>query len=369
MKIGIIALSLNKTAVPGFYNSQELGLGRALSEQGHDVIVYKLFSSNTLSSVKKETISDTFSYVQIPASSLGINGFFKKSCLDSSLDILVCFSDTQLYTTSVASWCRKHHIRFIPYIGVINSSSTSRINRIIMRFYRSHLLRFYKKQQMVLGKTPSICKELSSLGITQALLFPVGLDETLLNSAYQDTSIASLKTELGYVEADEIILFVGRFEPEKEPLDMISIFAKAYAANPNLQLCMIGKGFLEEEMKAEIKKNHLESVVRIVSAVPNDQMWKYYRISKCLVNLNHHEIYGMVLLEALYYECPVLAYRAPGPEYILSQYQTSSMLLDDYETLISKITSDFKTSIVSPSNAKFSFTWSEIVKSHPNLLS
>ena len=42
MKIGIIALSLNRSAKPGFYNSQELGLGRALAKQGHSVIVYKL---------------------------------------------------------------------------------------------------------------------------------------------------------------------------------------------------------------------------------------------------------------------------------------------------------------------------------------
>lgn len=53
MKIGIIALSLNKSAIPGFYNSQELGMGKALAAAGHTVVVYKLFSHTLLPEAKR----------------------------------------------------------------------------------------------------------------------------------------------------------------------------------------------------------------------------------------------------------------------------------------------------------------------------
>ena len=60
MKIGIIALSLNKHAVPGFYNSQELGMGKALAAAGHTVTVYKRSASTAFLTKNCSTLRSTF---------------------------------------------------------------------------------------------------------------------------------------------------------------------------------------------------------------------------------------------------------------------------------------------------------------------
>ena len=41
MKLAILCTMMKRFGIKGFYNSQEIGLGRALSELGHTVTVYK----------------------------------------------------------------------------------------------------------------------------------------------------------------------------------------------------------------------------------------------------------------------------------------------------------------------------------------
>ena len=40
-------------------------------------------------------------------------------------------------------------------------------------------------------------------------------------------------------------------------------------------------------------------------------------MAECFVNLNQQEIFGMAILEAMYYGCKVVAWEAPGPSYII----------------------------------------------------
>lgn len=317
MKIGIIALSLNLGAVPGFYNSQELGMGKALAAAGHTVIVYKLFSHKLLAEPKTEQLRKGLTFTQLPAHALGMNGFFNKRLLDPALDALICFSDTQLYTKSIAKWCKRNNIHFYPYIGIIHSESLHSLKKRLMNTLTKHLVRFYRGLPAVWGKTPAICAQLASLGVTQTRLVPIGLDSDLLYADYGDTDCTFLKKSHGFPADAQILLFIGRLAPEKEPLRMVSLFTELHKKNPLLHLCMIGKGELEDAVKTAVAGEGLTGSVTLLPRVPNKDIWEFYRISSCYVNLCYHEIYGMALLEAMYYECPVVAFHAPGPDFIL----------------------------------------------------
>ena len=41
MKLGILCTMINGFGRRGYYNSQEVGLGRALATMGHEVTIYK----------------------------------------------------------------------------------------------------------------------------------------------------------------------------------------------------------------------------------------------------------------------------------------------------------------------------------------
>lgn len=317
MKIGIIALSLNQSAMPGFYNSQEFGMGKALADAGHTVIVYKLFPNLLIPEARTEQIQERLTFTLLPARAFGINGFFDKRLLDPSIQTLICFSDTQLYTRSIARWCKWNNVQFYPYIGVIQSTSVHPLKRLLMNTLTKQLIRFYRRQPVVWGKTPAICAELSSLGIPQTRLVPIGLDKNLLHEDYRSISPSALKQAHGFSPETPVLLFIGRLVPEKEPLMMVSVFAELHKKNPSLRLCMIGTGGLESSVKAAVADAGLDHAITLLPRIPNDKMWEFFCMSCCFVNLNHHEIYGMALLEAMYYECPVVAFHAPGPDFIL----------------------------------------------------
>ena len=53
-------------------------------------------------------------------------------------------------------------------------------------------------------------------------------------------------------------------------------------------------------------------------------------------NLNRQEIFGMAILEAMYYGCKVVAWHAPGPDFIIEDGVSGCLVNDDRE-LINKV--------------------------------
>lgn len=79
---------------------------------------------------------------------------------------------------------------------------------------------------------------------------------------------------------------------------MISLFNKLDEHN---YLLMVGTGALLEQTKQQINLLGLQNRVKIIERIPNKDIWELYCLSDVFVNLNYTEIWGMVLLEAMYY--------------------------------------------------------------------
>ena len=64
-------------------------------------------------------------------------------------------------------------------------------------------------------------------------------------------------------------------------------------------------------------KNGLEKEVKIYPNVPYEKMWEIYEMSDYYLNMNKGEIFGMAIMEAVYYKTSVAAIRALGPSVTL----------------------------------------------------
>jgi glycosyltransferase involved in cell wall biosynthesis len=60
------------------------------------------------------------------------------------------------------------------------------------------------------------------------------------------------KTELGIAANATVVLFAGKFEPKKRPLDLLEAFRRA--ALPDASLLFVGNGPLEEQLRGEASK-------------------------------------------------------------------------------------------------------------------
>ncbi len=326
MRIGVLLTCVAEYGKSGFYNNQEIGLAKELSKLVDELIIYR----SVPASAQREDLTipgcPNTTLKRIPTPSRGINGIWDCSVMDAALDALIYFSDTQLAVPGVYKWCRKHGVKLFPYIGVIESHSTSAAKRLVMDFMFARNTRVYKKN-VCFVKTPTVAQALAGKGVRNTVVAPVGLDTSLLRSGYEQADTDALKSKWGYAHGERILLFIGRMTEEKQPLRMIRIFRELNAADSSYRLLMIGKG----ELLDAVKQAAQGLPVKFIEQVPNSEMWELYRISDAFVNLNQQEIFGMAILEAMYYGCRVVAWKAPGPSFIIGESRYGSLCDSDAE--------------------------------------
>jgi len=74
------------------------------------------------------------------------------------------------------------------------------------------------------------------------------------------------------------------------------------------------------------------------------------------VNLNRQEIFGMAILEAMYYGCKVVAWHAPGPDHMIEN-GISGWLVENAEQAVEKIMDTADLSVAANRRIKTAFLW------------
>ncbi len=107
---------------------------------------------------------------------------------------------------------------------------------------------------------------------------------------------------------EHYLLFVGTLQPRKNITRLIEAFSNLEETkNHSLQLVIIGKkGWLYEEILAAPKKFAIEKDVKFLDFVPNEDLPLFYKHAKCFVWPCLYEGFGLPILEAMKYDCPVI---------------------------------------------------------------
>jgi 1,2-diacylglycerol 3-alpha-glucosyltransferase len=329
MNIAVIDLIIFQEGFEKMYNVQPIGLGRAISEQGHCVNVLCL-EKRKVDFIDRKNSLLTISHIACRSIGSDAYGFIHK--IPTQLDAIVCFSDNKYGLKSVEKFCKNHRIQLFPYVGIIQSTSTSFIIRLLKKHWEQLNVNICK-QHYVFAKTIYVKDELLQRNVKNVFVTPVGLDMSRFKTDIQPEDRTEIRSSLGFDDRTKALLFISRLEEEKRPLVALEMFNNLYKKDSNYRLVMIGKGYLEKKVKKYIYMHGLQNVVHHFLTVLNVEMWKYYVACDCSLNLNLHEIFGMSILEAMYYECPVVAHVAPGPNMIISNEKEGYIFKDDANAL------------------------------------
>lgn len=327
MKIGILISYIGNFGEKGLYNSQEVGMAKALYKKGNDVIIYKFISNRSKKDIEIEKINEGIVIYYIPVQHIGSHGLSDLKILDKGLDKLIYFSDIQFMLKKVINWCNITQTKFIGYVGVIKSNSSNKLFRFITNILARRNIKLYKNQ-LILAKTPDVANDLKRMKVNNVELLPVGLDEDLLNKNYLLTDKSILRKKYNISEKDRVVLFIGRLDEEKKPLEAINIIN---SLNKNYKLILVGKGKLKEKLISKINDLEIEDRIIYIESIPNKDIWELYHLSDYFINLNRNEIFGMAILEAMYYRCCTIAVEAPGPNYIIEDKVSGYIVKDESE--------------------------------------
>jgi glycosyltransferase involved in cell wall biosynthesis len=112
------------------------------------------------------------------------------------------------------------------------------------------------------------------------------------------------------------ILFVGMLEPRKNVIGLIQAYA-ALKNKKNHKLVIIGKkGWMYEQIFHVVKKLHIEEEVLFFGYVPDYYLPQLYQAASCFVYPSFYEGFGIPVLEAMAYGCPVITSKNSSMEEI-----------------------------------------------------
>lgn len=131
------------------------------------------------------------------------------------------------------------------------------------------------------------------------------------------------------------VIWVGRFDYQKRPMEMIRIWEKIQSQFPDWQLNIYGEGEQREELEDKVRSLGINIVIH----QPTERIFDYYRESSILVSTSLFEPFGLVFPEAMSCGLPVVAYDCPyGPASIVSDSKNGYLIgCDDINNYVEKL--------------------------------
>lgn len=114
---------------------------------------------------------------------------------------------------------------------------------------------------------------------------------------------------------DKRVIWVGRFDYQKRPMEMVRIWQQVYPKFPDWHLDMYGEGELHAELETAVSSIGMNIHIH----PPTSHIFDCYRNSSILLSTSLFEPFGLVIPEAMSCGLPVAAYDCPyGPADIVT---------------------------------------------------
>ena len=167
----------------------------------------------------------------------------------------------------------------------------------VHRTVGAYLARMYRDFDLVLAPSRSMAEQLRALGLASVEQQPLGVDTQVFHPSRRDPA---LRAELGIGPEVKVLLFVGRFAPEKNlPLlaDAVRRLGKPYL------LLAVGEGPLPP---------HGSRVRRLPYEPRPAQLARLMASADAFVHAGDQESFGLAPLEAMACGTPVVVRQAAG---------------------------------------------------------
>ncbi len=205
-----------------------------------------------------------------------------------------------------------YHTNFSTYLGKYRLSLLSRMCWRYLRW-------FHNATGATFCPTPSIRAILEDKGFDSVQIWSRGVDASRFHPELKDNA---LRSQLGIRPGEKVLLYVGRLAAEKN-LDTLLSAWESLPAGHGSRLLLVGDGPMRETMQRRCDDRVIFAGYR-----QGEELARIYALADLFVFPSLSETFGNVMLEAMASGVPVLAFRAPGPQDVVTPGQTG-MLVDE----------------------------------------
>ncbi|HYO99153.1 MAG TPA: glycosyltransferase [Pyrinomonadaceae bacterium] len=178
---------------------------------------------------------------------------------------------------------------------------------------RAHLPRLARHFACSVGDSAYNARELAACGFPDPGVLPIICDP----AKWKMRADAGVMRRLQDGRIN--LLFVGRIAPNKRQDELVEAYAYYHALDPHSRLVIAGEGRASDPYYARllrtISARRLTEHVVVTGQITDAELLAYYRTAHLYWSLSEHEGFGVPLVEAMWFDVPVLAYsRTATPE-------------------------------------------------------
>lgn len=305
---------------PKSYNNQQIGLGKALCHLGYDFdfITFKKRYQNEW--VFYEENGCRAKYIEMPRVRLfrwGYNKTILRKKFIDQYDVIISQEYYQIMTYLIS----RHTDKIVMYSGpytnlfmfpfsspIYDALFTQKINRQI---------------KLKLAKSELAKSFLEKKGYTNVHTVGVGLDYGRFDNEKEIKPETQKVVE--YMRQNKCILYVGALWSVKNYPFLLKVYEKVLERDSDVKFVIIGKskasawakllGKSNESYAEGVEKNlprHVKDGIYHISRIDNPQLKFIYPHAKAFLLPSKFEIFGMVLMEAMYLGAPVVTGKNGG---------------------------------------------------------
>ena len=290
---------------PKSYNSQEVGLARAFVRAGHhcDVAYYCGDEPARSEELEVPGSEEKVNLFWLPGKNFFKNGIFRgHEGLLKQYDLIQVTEYDQL-----ESWRLYTRWKGCPvtvYHGPYSSEFTKGYNLKCRVFD----LAFNNKKRNVgvtaFAKSRLAADFLKEKGFEKVTAVGVGVDPQALKAEYD----AEAREKAAWQE-EFTLLYIGVLEERRSIPLLFETLAKVREQLPKARLILVGKGEKEyvESCFAKARELGVWEAVEYHEKVPQSEVHGLYKRANLFVLPTRYEIFGMVLLEAMYFGLPAIS--------------------------------------------------------------
>ncbi len=343
------------------YNCQELGLAKALVKKGYKV-------SLVLGSDREgEEIVDGVNVYYLTFKAINQQlGIFKhyKQLLESLSPDIIQVHDMGIYMTYlVTKWAKNHDVPCFLIQGNYEPTQKLVFKQFEQCFNKTFGKYVLKNVSGVGYKTKMASRYVCSYYQRDTKPTYIGLDVSKFEDAIERDWISDL-----HLEGKKILLYVGSVEARRNPLFLVDVISKL---PDDYVILIVGGGPLENDLKNYILKKDVSDRCILLGKLPQELLPSLYNISDAFLLASNYEIYGMVILEAMYFGLPVVSSFTAGSDTLIENgkdgFVIDSFDVDKWIDAISKTVGNSDMKTIASQKIKNQFLWDKASDNFLNL--
>jgi len=347
------------------YNVQAVGLGKAFCSLGYDYDFLYFSKENKI--IATETINGKQFRIITKKGNRILRSYYCKEALDSAFlnqyDFIISTEYGQVMTYCLSKKSSKvvmysgpyYNLFKFPFVSPIyDFLFTKKINGAIKaKFVKSELAKKY----------------LAKKGYTDLHNIGVALDiERFESPIEKDSNTLQL---INYMTKHRCILYIGALSDRKNFSFLLNVYRQVLKNNKDVHLVVIGTGKKHYVNKCFSQLSTQEKANLFhVSKIENSQLRFIYPLAKAFLLPSKLEIFGMVLLEAMYLGAPIITSWNGGSSTLIYKKQTGQIIknfdVNDWSSAVEKYLNndDFSKTTVNKARELITneFVWSHLAE-------